>query len=82
MIRGLFRFIYNVLRRVVRLFDLLVRGVFYASLIFGLGVLVSLFFRPAPEVPAGSALVLSPVGTLVEQTELEPPLALVRAGRP
>ena len=80
MIRGLFRFIYNVLRMFVRLFDLLVRGVFYASLIFGLGVLVSLFFRPAPEVPAGSALVLSPVGTLVEQTELEPPLALLRAG--
>ena len=41
MIRGLFRFIYNVLRMFVRLLDLVVRGVFYALLIFGIGVLVA-----------------------------------------
>ena len=80
MIRGLFRFIYNVLRMFVRLLDLVVRGVFYALLIFGIGVLVAFFFHPEPEVPAGSALVLRPVGTIVEQAELEPPLALLRAG--
>ncbi len=80
MIRGLFRFLLNVLRMFVRALDLVVRGVFYALLIFGLGVLVSFFFHPEPEVPAGSALVLRPVGTIVEQAELEPPLALLRAG--
>lgn len=80
MIRGLFRFIFNVLRMFVRLLDLVVRGAFYALLIFGLGVLASLFFHPEPEVPAGAALVLRPVGTIVEQAELEPPLALLRAG--
>ena len=80
MIRGLFRFLLNVLRMFVRALDLIVRGVFYALLIFGLGVLVSFFFHPEPEVPAGSALVLRPVGTIVEQAELEPPLALLRAG--
>lgn len=80
MIRGLFRFIYKVLRMFVRLLDLVVRGVFYALLIFGLGVLVAFFFHPEPEVPAGAALVLRPVGTIVEQAELEPPLALLRAG--
>lgn len=80
MIRGLFRFIYNVLRMFVRLLDLIVRGVFYALLIFGIGVLVAFFFHPEPDVPAGSALVLRPVGTIVEQAELEPPLALLRAG--
>ncbi len=80
MIRGLFRFIYNVLRMFVRLLDLVVRGAFYALLIFGLGVLVAFFFHPGPEVPQGSALVLRPVGTIVEQAELEPPLALLRAG--
>ena len=80
MIRGLFRFIYNVLRMFVRLLDLVVRGVFYALLIFGIGVLVAFFFHPEPEVPAGSALLLRPVGTIVEQAELEPPLALLRAG--
>ena len=69
MIRGLFRFIYNVLRMFVRLLDLVVRGVFYALLIFGIGVLVAFFFHPEPEVPAGSALVLRPVGTIVEQAE-------------
>jgi len=80
VIRGLFRFIYNVLRMFVRLLDLVVRGAFYALLIFGLGVLVAFFFHPEPEVPQGSALVLRPVGTIVEQAELEPPLALLRAG--
>ena len=80
MIRGLFRFLLNVLRMFVRALDLVVRGVFYALLIFGLGVLVSFFFHPEPEVQAGSALVLRPVGTIVEQAELEPPLALLRAG--
>ena len=80
MIRGLFRFLLNVLRMFVRALDLVVRGVFYALLIFGLGVLLSFFFHPEPEVPAGSALVLRPVGTIVEQAELEPPLALLRAG--
>ena len=80
MIRGLFRFIYNVLRMFVRLLDLIVRGVFYALLIFGIGVLVAFFFHPEPDVPAGAALVLRPVGTIVEQVELEPPLALLRAG--
>ncbi|MBV2263890.1 MAG: S49 family peptidase, partial [Thauera sp.] len=80
MIRGLFRFLLNVLRMFVRALDLVVRGVFYAVLIFGLGVLVSFFFHAEPEVPAGAALVLRPVGTIVEQAELEPPLALLRAG--
>lgn len=70
MIRGLFRFLLNVLRMFVRALDLVVRGVFYALLIFGLGVLVAFFFHPEPEVQAGSALVLRPVGTIVEQAEL------------
>ncbi len=80
MIRGLFRFMFNVLRMFVRLLDLVVRGAFYATLIFGLGVLLAFFFQPEAEVPPGSALVLQPVGTLVEQPELERPLALLRAG--
>ena len=80
MIGGLFRFFYNVLRMFVRLLDLVVRGAFYAVLIFGLGVLVAVFFHPEAELPAGSALVLQPVGTIVEQPELEKPLALLRAG--
>ncbi|HRP23981.1 signal peptide peptidase SppA [Thauera sp.] len=80
MIRGLFRFLFNVLRMFVRLLDLVVRGAFYALMIFGIGVIVAFFFRPEPEVQPGSALVLRPVGAIVEQPALEPPLALLRAG--
>ena len=80
MIRGLFRFIYNVLRMFVRLLDLVVRGAFYALLIFGLGVLVAFFFHPEPEVPQGSALVRGGGGRSAGGAALKPPLALLRAG--
>ncbi|CAM5306426.1 signal peptide peptidase SppA [Thauera mechernichensis] len=80
MIRGLFRFLFNMLRMFVRLLDLVVRGAFYALMIFGIGALVAFFLRPEPAVREGSALVLRPVGMIVEQAALEPPLALLRAG--
>ena len=65
MIRGLFRFLFATLRLFVRTLDFVVRGLFYAMLIFSVGVLVAFFFRPAPEIPEGAALLLRPTGSLV-----------------
>ncbi|AVR90215.1 signal peptide peptidase SppA [Thauera aromatica] len=80
MLRALFRFLFTVLRTFVRMLDLLLRGAFYALLIFAIGAVLALFFHPGPALAPGSALVLRPVGTIVEQAVLEPPLALLRAG--
>ena len=80
MIRGLFRFLFATLRLFVRTLDFVVRGLFYAMLIFSVGVLVALFFRPAPEIPEGAALLLRPTGSLVEQPVFERPLDLLAAG--
>lgn len=80
MLRALFRFLFAALRTFVRMLDLLLRGAFYALLIFAIGAVLALFFHPGPTLAPGSALVLRPVGTIVEQAVLEPPLALLRAG--
>ncbi|MDD3674626.1 signal peptide peptidase SppA [Thauera propionica] len=80
MIRGLFRFLFATLRLFVRTLDFVVRGLFYAMLIFSVGVLVAFFFRPAPEIPEGAALLLRPTGSLVEQPVFERPLDLLAAG--
>jgi len=80
LIRGLFRFLFATLRLFVRTLDFVVRGLFYAMLIFSVGVLVAFFFRPAPEIPEGTALLLRPTGSLVEQPVFERPLDLLAAG--
>jgi protease-4 len=80
LIRGLFRFLFATLRLFVRTLDFVVRGLFYAMLIFSVGVLVAFFFRPAPEIPEGAALLLRPTGSLVEQPVFERPLDLLAAG--
>ena len=80
LIRGLFRFIVATLRLFVRALDFVVRGVFYALLIFGVGVLVAFFVRPQGEIATGSALVLRPTGSLVEQAVFDRPLDLLAAG--
>ncbi len=51
--------------------------VFLALVILVLGLL----FPRAPQVPDGSALVLRPAGTLVEEQTLDDPLSLLRAGQ-
>ncbi|HRJ24020.1 MAG TPA: signal peptide peptidase SppA, partial [Thauera sp.] len=79
MIRGLFRFLFNMLRMFVRLLDLVVRGAFYALMIFGIGALVAFFLRPEPAVREGSALVLRPVGMIVEQAASGRPARRQRA---
>lgn len=80
MIRGLFRFLFATLRLFVRTLDFVVRGLFYAMLIFSVGMLVAFFFRPAPDIPEGAALLLRPTGSLVEQPVFERPLDLLAAG--
>ena len=80
MIRGLFRFIVAMLRLFVRTLDFVVRGLFYALLIFGIGMVVAFFFRAEPKIPDGSALLLRPAGSLVEQAVFERPLELLTTG--
>ncbi|ENO86527.1 signal peptide peptidase SppA [Thauera linaloolentis] len=80
MIRSLFRFIFSTLRLFVRTLDFVVRGLFYAALIFGIGMVVAFFFRPEPDIPADSALLLRPSGSLVEQAVFDQPLDLLAAG--
>ncbi|MCV2217723.1 signal peptide peptidase SppA [Thauera sp. Sel9] len=80
MIRGLFRFIFATLRLFVRTLDFVVRGLFYAMLVFGVGMVVAFFFRPEPEIPAGSALLLRPGGAIVEQAVFDGPLDLLGSG--
>lgn len=80
MIRSLFRFLFATLRLFVRTFDLLVRGLLYVMLIFGVGAIVAFLLRPEPEIPAGSALVLRPTGSLVEQVVFDRPFDLLAAG--
>ncbi|MBN8442114.1 MAG: signal peptide peptidase SppA [Thauera sp.] len=80
MIRGLFRFVFGLLRFIGRTLDFVARGFFYLLLLLGIGILVALFLHPAPTVPQGAALVLRPTGSIVEQAVLDEPLALLRAG--
>ncbi|ATE61910.1 signal peptide peptidase SppA [Thauera sinica] len=80
MIRGLFRFVLGVLRFVGRAFDFVARGMFYLLVALVLGIFVALFMQPAPQVPKGAALVLRPVGTIVERVVFDEPLTLLRAG--
>ena len=80
MIRGLFRFIFATLRLFVRTLDFVVRGLFYAMLVFGVGMIVAFFFRPEPDIPAGSALLLRPGGAIVEQAVFDGPLDLLGSG--
>ena len=80
MIRGLFRFIVAMLRLFVRTLDFVVRGLFYALLIFGIGMVVAFFFRAEPQIADGSALLLRPAGSLVEQAVFERPLELLTTG--
>lgn len=80
MIRGLFRFIFTTLRLFVRTLDFAVRGLFYAMLVFGAGMIVAFFFRPEPDIPAGSALLLRPSGAIVEQAVFDQPLDFLAAG--
>ncbi len=80
MIRGLFRFIFGMLRLFVRTLDYVVRGLFYVLLIFSIGMVVAFFVRAEPKIPDGSALLLRPAGSLVEQTVFDRPLELVAAG--
>ncbi len=80
MIRGLFRFIVAMLRLFVRTLDFVVRGLFYALLIFGIGMVVAFFFRAEPQIADGSALLLRPAGSLVEQAVFDRPLELLTTG--
>ena len=80
MLRALLRFPLMLLRLLARTLDLFARSVFYLLVLAALGVVLSMWFHPAPSVPQGAALVLQPVGEIVEQTTLEPPLALLRPG--
>ena len=80
MIRGLFRFIVAMLRLFVRTLDFIVRGLFYALLIFGIGMVVAFFFRAEPQIADGSALLLRPAGSLVEQAVFDRPLELLTTG--
>lgn len=80
MIRGLLRFIVAMLRLFVRTLDFVVRGLFYALLIFGIGMVVAFFFRAEPQIADGSALLLRPAGSLVEQAVFERPLELLTTG--
>ena len=69
-----------MLRLFVRTLDFIVRGLFYALLIFGIGMVVAFFFRAEPKIPDGSALLLRPAGSLVEQAVFDRPLELLAPG--
>ena len=69
-----------MLRLFVRTLDFVVRGLFYALLIFGIGMVVAFFFRAEPQIADGSALLLRPAGSLVEQAVFERPLELLTTG--
>ncbi len=77
MLRALFRFLFNTLRLFVRTMNLLVRGVFYAVLLFGIGALVAMMFAKPAELSADSALLLRPSGVLVEQAAVPEALDLL-----
>ena len=69
-----------MLRLFVRTLDFVVRGLFYALLIFGIGMVVAFFFRAEPQIADGSALLLRPAGSLVEQAVFDRPLELLTTG--
>lgn len=80
MITGLFRFFGRILVYLWRAVNGL--RVLIVNLVFVLVVVavVMVLMRPELPLPASAALVIAPSGVLVEQREIEDPLALLRAG--
>lgn len=70
----------TVLKGVWRVIDGLRRGLVNLVFLLVAAILLALWLRPAPGVPDGAALVLRPVGQLVEQVTLADPLGLIRSG--
>jgi protease IV len=80
MIRASFRFVGRLFRYLWVWLDAVRRTFFNLVFLLLLGIVIALIWRPAPELPDSTALVLRPSGALVEQTRLEEPLELLRPG--
>lgn len=81
MIKAGFGFFGRVLRFIFRTLDCMRRLALNLLFLFILGILVFLFLPSVePGVADGSALVIRPAGALVEEAQLESPLALLRRG--
>ena len=80
MIKGLFRFFGRLFRYVWSWLDALRRTLVNLVFLLAIGVVAALIWRPAPDLPDGSVLVLRPAGALVEQTRIEDPFSLLRGG--
>lgn len=78
MIKGVFRFVGRLFYYVGYWVDTVRRAVFNLVFLLLIGVVIALVWRPTPEFPDDSVLVLRPVGSLVEQARLEDPLELLR----
>lgn len=78
MIKGVFRFIGRLFHYIGYWLDTVRRTVFNLVFLLLIGVIIALIWRPTPELPDDSVLVLRPVGSLVEQARLEDPLELLR----
>lgn len=70
----------RVLKGIWRIIDGVRSGLVNLVFLLVLAVVLALLLRPAPGVPDGAALVLRPVGELVEQVTLDDPLGLIRSG--
>ncbi|HJV24124.1 MAG TPA: signal peptide peptidase SppA [Aromatoleum sp.] len=63
-----------------RAIDLVRRVLINLVFVAIVAVIVVVALRPAPGVPDGAALLVRPMGTIVEQMTLDDPLGLVRSG--
>lgn len=80
MITGLFRFLGRILGFFWQAVNGLRRLALNLVFILIIAAAVMVFMHPEPSLPESAALVIAPTGTLVEQREIEDPMALLRAG--
>ncbi len=80
MITGLFRFFGRILVYLWRAVNGLRVLIFNLVFVLVVVAVVMVLMRPELPLPASAALVIAPSGVLVEQREIEDPLALLRAG--
>lgn len=77
MIKGLFRFVGRLFYYVWCWLDAVRRTVFNLVFLVVIAAVIALIWRPTPELPGDSVLVLRPAGSLVEQARIEAPLELL-----
>ena len=80
MVKGFLRVLGLIFAGLWRAVNGLRRLVFNLVFLFLIAVVIAFVWQPPRSVPDGSALLLRPTGALVEQTVIDDPIGLLRAG--